>query len=74
MVRELSETERLAIKHLLLTRLSCAVIGNEIGCSMSAAFKVLQKFELAGSMEKRRRCGRPKNTAEERRASCLQSY
>ena len=59
--RELSESERVAIKHLSLTWLLYVEIGRHIGYSKSATFKGFEKFELAGSVEKRRRCGHLKN-------------
>ena len=59
-VHELSESERLAIKNLCLIRHSYTEIGRKIGFSESAIFRVFKKFELAGSVEKRRRCGHPK--------------
>ena len=59
-IRELSESERVAIKHLRFAGLSYAAIGRQIGCSKSAAFKVFKKFKNTGSVEKKKRCGRPK--------------
>ena len=58
---ELSESKRVAIKHLCLTRLSYAGFGRQIGCNKFVKFKVLEIFELASSVEKRRKCGHPKN-------------
>ena len=59
-IRELLESERVAIKHLRFAGLSYAAIRRQIGCSKSAAFKVFKKFKTTGSVEKKRRCGRPK--------------
>ena len=59
-IRELSESERVAIKHLRFAGLSYAAIGRQIGCSKSAAFKVFKKLKRTGSVEKKKRCGRPK--------------
>ena len=49
---ELSESERVAIKHLSLTRLSYVEIRRQIGYSKSTTFKVLKKFQLGSSIEK----------------------
>ena len=62
---ELSESGRVAIKHLslltrLLTRLSYVEIGWQIGYSISTTFKVFKTLELASSVEKWRKCGYPK--------------
>ena len=40
-------------------------IGRQIGCNKSVSFKVSEQFELVGSVEKRQRCGHPKNWQRE---------
>ena len=50
-VRQLSESEQVAMKHLSRTRLSYAEIGRQT--SRSVTFKFFKKFELAGSVEER---------------------
>ena len=70
---ELSESEQVSIKHFRPTSLSYAEIGRQIGCNKSVTFKVLKKLELAGSVEKRRKCGRPK-IGKERSVTCPQSF
>ena len=50
-VRELSESEQVAMKHSSHTGLSYAEIGRQI--SRSVTFKFFTKFELAGSVEER---------------------
>ena len=64
-VWELSESKQVGIKYLCLNRLSYAEIGRQIGCNKSVSFKVSEKFELVGSVEKRQRCGHPKNGQRE---------
>ncbi len=43
-LRELTECERLAVKHLRLSGLSFAEIGKQIGCSKSTAFNVYKSL------------------------------
>ncbi len=54
-LRELTECERMAVKHLRLLELSFAEIGKQIGSSKSTAFNVFKKFETTGSTEKRKK-------------------
>ena len=46
--------------HLRLIGLACAKVGKQIGCSKSTGFKVFGSIWTIGSVEKKRRCCRPK--------------
>ena len=49
---ELSESERVAIKQLSLTRFSYVEIRRQIGYTKATTFKVYKKFKLGSSIEK----------------------
>ena len=70
-IRELSLNERVVIKHLREAGLSYAEIAQQVGCTKSAAFKVYKKIKNTGSIERKRRSGRPKKSSDRaERAIC----
>ena len=64
-IREYSENERVAIKHLRLAGVSYAAFGRQIRSSQSATFKVFKNFEKRGSAEKKKGCDCPKKFVKE---------
>ena len=58
--RELTESERVAIKYLREAGHSFSEIVKQVGCSKSRAFKVYKRIQKTGSIEKQPRSGRPR--------------
>ena len=63
--RESSESEQVAIKHLRFAGLSYAVIERQLGCSRSAAFKVVKTLKQQALWR------RKKKKILKRRPSCV---